>query len=231
MGTVAVGTEAPCNELNKKPSASYRPGWQEIGARFDDPRECLASFLALEGAEVIDGVKPANLISIANRSRACGRNPYLLWKEWGEAVLAGSGLAAFELCDRGESALVLLYSPTALDKLLTQPAVAAVLKKAGYGDFSAWGPLLDELASRVVGSNFPHEIGVFLGYPLKDVAAFMGLVRIPYRCQGGWKIYGDPRKSLQLDEMFRSCRRCMAWRLAGCVTPFDCLHSSHTYVA
>jgi len=44
-----------------------RSAWQDVAGRFDDPRECLASFLALETAEVIAGEKPANLLGIANR--------------------------------------------------------------------------------------------------------------------------------------------------------------------
>jgi hypothetical protein len=79
------------------------------------------------------------------------------------------------------------------------------------------------LASRFAGRAFPHEIGVFLGYPLKDVAAFMGWVRIPFACQGPWKIYGDPRESLRLAETFRCCRRSMAQRLTCCASPLDCL--------
>ena len=83
--------------------AAKRPVWQDISARFSDPRDCLVSFLALEAAEILAGVKPANLISIANRERSCGRNLYLLWKQWGKSVIEESGLECCELADRGES--------------------------------------------------------------------------------------------------------------------------------
>ncbi|MBI1921745.1 MAG: DUF3793 family protein [Geobacter sp.] len=201
----------------------HRPIWSEVADRFSDPRECLASFLALEAAEVLDGAKPANLVAVANRRRNCGQNLYDLWKKWGGAVLAGSGLAARELVDRGDSVLLLLYSPSALEGLLRKPNAAAVLKRAGYADFTAPESALNELASRFSGGEFPHEIGVFLGYPLKDVAGFMGWVHIPFTCQGPWKIYGDPRESLRLAETFRCCRKRMAERLNCCASPFECL--------
>jgi len=200
-----------------------RPVWHDLATRFDDPRECLASFLALETAEVLAGEKPANLLGIANLTRSCGRNLYVLWKWWGKEVLGESGLAVRELADRGDSLLLLIDRPEALEGLLRRPSASAVLERAGYGDLSALGGVLDELATRSNGDAFPHEIGVFLGYPLKDVAAFMGLVRIPFACQGPWKIFGDPRENLRLAESFRCCRARMAERLSSCASALECL--------
>lgn len=200
-----------------------RPIWHQVSTRFSEPRECLASFLALEAAEVIEGAKPANLVSVANRRRPCGSNPYELWKRFGGAVLTGSGLAAMELADRQDSVLLLIYSPSAMERLLQRANVSAVLKRAGYVNVEDTESVLDQLAARMGDAGFPHEIGVFLGYPLKDVAAFMGWVSIPFACQGPWKIYGDPRESLRLAETFRCCRKRMAERLTCCVSPFECL--------
>jgi uncharacterized protein DUF3793 len=212
MGSKAYQTET-----------AKRPVWQDISARFSDPRDCLVSFLALETAEILAGAKPANLISIANRERSCGRNLYLLWKEWGKEVLKESGLVACELNDRGESVMLLIYHPDLLADLLGKPAVSAVLRKAGYPAPSSPEKMLKTLAARSRGESFPHEIGVFLGYPLKDVAGFMGWISLPMSCQGPWKIYGDPRKSLNLAETFRRCRRSMVRRLAVCLSPAECL--------
>lgn len=203
--------------------AVKKPVWQHISARFSDPHDCLASFLALESAEILAGAKPANLISIANRERSCGRNMYLLWKEWGKSILKESGLIGCELVDRGDSVLLLIYHPKALADLLGRSNVTAVLRRAGYLVPASPEILLRALATRLEGKSFPHEIGVFLGYPLKDVAAFIGWISIPISCQGPWKIYGDPRKSLKLAETFRSCRRSMIRRLAECSSPGECL--------
>lgn len=209
--------------MDDRTQAVKRPVWQDISARFSDPRDCLVSFLALEAAEILAGAKPANLISIANRERSCGRNLYLLWKQWGKSVLHESGLVGCELADRGDSLLLLIYHPAALAELLRRPNVTAVLRRAGYPVPASPETLLQVLAARLTGKSFPHEIGVFLGYPLKDVAAFMGWVRLPMACQGPWKIYGDPRKSICLAETFRNCRRSMVRRLAGCISPGECL--------
>ena len=203
--------------------SAHRPSWGEFSSRFIDQKECLASYLALEAAEVLEGAKPANLIGIPNRRRSCGRNLYLLWKDFGHDLIAGSGLVVRELANRGDSVLLLLYSRRALGDQLARPAVSTILRKAGYPKLSEVDTVLDEMAQRISGDSFPHEIGIFLGYPLKDVAAFMGLASIPFSCQGPWKIFGNPRDSLLLAERFRCCRLAMAERLATGTSPFACL--------
>ena len=55
--------------------------------------------------------------------------------------------------------------------------------------------------------EFPHEIGVFLGYPLEDVEGFIQNGGRNYTCCGCWKSYGDPEKA---EELFASYRQCTA---------------------
>lgn len=200
-----------------------RPTWHDLAELFADERECLASFLALEAAEVLDGEKPANLVNLANRRRACGRNLYRMWRRHGASLLRQGNLAVRELVDRGDSLLLLLYRPQTLAKLLARPNVAGFLRKAGYSNPSDLQTSLTELQSRISVAGFPHEIGVFLGYPLKDVAGFMGWAPLPFTYQGPWKIYGDPAGSLDLAEAFLQSRCRMARRLRCCATPVDCL--------
>jgi hypothetical protein len=200
-----------------------RPQWQWFSERFPQDRDCLASFLALELAEVLQGAKPANLVSLANKRRSCGRNLYLLWKEHGASLLAESGLEVKVLADRGNSVLLLLYCPKALRSLLGQKSARAILAKAGYREATNFAAVLSELETRVAGEGFPHEIGVFLGYPLKDVVGFMGWAPLTFTCQGPWKIFGNPAESLRLAESHRECRRRASRQLASGCNPLDCL--------
>jgi hypothetical protein len=200
-----------------------RPVWQELSRRFADDRECLAAFLALEAAELLEGVKPANMVNVANRRRPCGRNLYQLWKRHGVALLRESGLVARELADRGDSLLLFIYRPNALELLLARKSVSVILQKAGYSEPGDPQKVLAELQSRLTVGGFPHEIGAILGYPLKDVVGFMGWARLEFTCQGPWKIYGDPRESLRLAAAFQHCRSQMAGRLACGAPPCHCL--------
>jgi hypothetical protein len=214
--------------LLKSTSLVKRTAWPRVSDRFHDHRQTLGAFLAFEAAEVLDGIKPANLVNIVNRRRPCGRNLYRLWHQFGPALLRQTPLSFFILADRGDSLLLLLYRPEMLDALLRDKRVQALLTRAGYPSDSDRSDMLVELRRRLRPGTFPHEIGIFLGYPLKDVLGFMGWARIPFSCQGPWKIYGRQGESLALAESHRQCRCRMANQLAGCGNPLDCLRADST---
>ncbi len=210
-------------DLSKTPPSAKEPGWRHVSARFHDGRQALTAFLALEGAEILSGAKPASLVNLPDRRRPDGHNFYRLWHLYGRSVLRHSTLEARILADRGDSLLLLLFRGDLLAELLERKPVQAILHRAGYPEVSDLDGLLAELQRRLRRDGFPHEIGVFLGYPLKDVLGFMGWARIPFTCQGPWKIYGRQEDSLRLAETHRQCRRRMVERLACCRDPRECL--------
>lgn len=193
-----------------------RPHWSGLAERFPNGKECLATYIALETAEVLAEAKPASLLSISNRERACGRNLYTLWKSHGHELLSDTSLQACELVDRDSSLMILFYHKTHFKQHLARRDITALLKRAGHGNDITPDEILRNLAGHLQQGRFPHEIGLLLGYPPKDVAAFMGLIAIPFTCQGPWKIYGNPGESLRLAERFRNCRNLMAEQLAMC---------------
>ncbi len=87
--------------------------------------------------------------------------------------------------------LLFCYDPEHLWHHLSHPGIRALLARAGYDPAEESKELLDELAVRIGEHGaFPHEIGggLFIGYPANDVAAFMGMVKLPFACKGPWKI-------------------------------------------
>lgn len=213
-----------------KNSRGRKPVWLDIAGRFPDDRDCLAAFVAFETAEVLAGVKPSALINLPDRQRACGKNFFSIWKEHGQDLLRESTLEGTVLVERAGSLLLFLYDRGALCRLLGDKKVVAILRKAGYVAELDLNSLLTELAFRFGSGVVPHEIGIFLGYPLKDVAGFMGLSRRQFSCQGPWKIYGNPKESLLLAETHRLCRSRMAGRLLSGWGPYQCLGFSHRTV-
>lgn len=187
--------------------------WRTVSERFSDERSCLACFLAYHSAEVLSGVKPGNLINISNRRHPCGKNLFTLWRRHGQSLLADSYISAKVLAVRRGGLLVYIYCPESLNSLVKERRIRKFLEKAGYGDLANGDSALAEMKRRMGQEIFPHEIGLFLGYPPKDVAGFMGWARLPVSCQAAWKIYGDPRKSLELAARHRDCRCRMAERL------------------
>ena len=45
--------------------------------------------------------------------------------------------------------------------------------------------------------ELPHEVGVFIGYPLKDVAGFMQRIPATPVRHGAWRVYGGADESLR----------------------------------
>ena len=211
-----------------KASTAVPNVFHQLSSRFPEPLECLAAHLLLEGSEVLGGVKPANLVSLVNRTRPCGRNLYQLWQAHHDQLFSLLGGICFKVLKTRQSALLLFcYNPDHLEHHLAHQGIRVLLKKAGYDTSLSGKALLAELCRRIDDSGaFPHEIGLFIGYPAKDVAAFMGMVKLPFACQGPWKIYGDPAKSLCLADAHRSSRVAMGHQLAECSSPFDCLENT-----
>ena len=74
--------------------------------------------------------------------------------------------------------LVYVYRAAKLQTVLADAAVRGFLAREGYRlpeDAADCNALLDQLSLRLCcaaeAADFPHEIGVFLGYPLEDVVA------------------------------------------------------------
>ena len=59
--------------------------------------------------------------------------------------------------------------------------------------------------ARKSSDEFPHEIGIFLGYPLEDVEGFINHKEEGCKTVGTWKVYGDVE---QAEASFRRFRRC-----------------------
>lgn len=91
---------------------------------------------------------------------------------------------------------------------IAQPPVREFLEQLGYGkrDFQE---SLAYVAERITGEQeFPHELGLFLGYPLDDVRAF-----IHHRGQhalmcGEWKVYTDIHFAEAQFRKYEKCRKC-----------------------
>ncbi|MDU0459421.1 MAG: DUF3793 family protein [Geobacteraceae bacterium] len=221
-------------QIYVKAGSSGPPSPQQIIERYSNPLDCLTAHLMLECSEVMAGIKPANLVSIVNRTRPCGRNLYHLWQSHHRELSKRIANLSFTvLKDKPQAMLLLCYDNYRLERQLAHAGIRVLLKKAGYACESSCDGLVAELQRRITGNDsFPHEIGLFIGYPAKDVAAFMGLVKLPFACQGPWKIYGNPAQSLDLAEQYRCCRQRMnsllasgdrtALELANTIEPFFC---------
>ena len=125
-------------------------------------------------------------------------------------LLVPKGLRALPLRIREYSALIYLYRPSRLKKDLEDPAAIKILQDHGY---SCYGKCLPKLIERIRASEeFPHEIGLFLGYPPEDVQGFLD--HRPCKCSGCWKVYGDENKAKKTFDLYKKCERVYCQQLA-----------------
>ena len=72
---------------------------------------------------------------------------------------------------------------------------------------------LDTLARRMRKSDFPHEVGVFLGYPLADVKGFIHSPKEGLKLCGYWKVYGDVQSAAKKFDRYKRCSECICRRM------------------
>jgi hypothetical protein len=190
--------------------------------RFPDPEQCLASCLALWGAEVLRSSKPANLISVNNRRLPCGRNLYHLWLDQGDRALANSPLRTKVLFENPQYISLLIYRPELLQRRLSSRTMGAFLKQYGYPQPMSLDSALTHLKDSWK-DNVPDEIGMFLGYPFKDVKGFIHKTSQPWNGRCLWRIYGPTSRSIRLYNHYRQAREEIATKLAASTDPLKIL--------
>ncbi|GAB6100187.1 DUF3793 family protein [Halanaerocella petrolearia] len=156
--------------------------------------ECL---LRRIGATIM-GVKPAELRSI-KQEKSC-------WQKCKGTLLGYNQLELIEIDIVNGRRKVLFYHSQALEEQLKDQRVLNFLKNIGYPQEYSLDKYLEKLKNRLQGAEFPHEIGIFFGYPLKDVLGFMGYVDLEVTHRGEWKYYGNKKISLLKQKRFDRAR-------------------------
>lgn len=213
-----------CPATRKSLDASGRElTWVDAVNLYPAPKECLAAFLVASAAEVLAGVKPANLIRMLKRDMPCGRSVYKLWQRYGIELLEQSQLSALELREEDDALLLLFYRPDLLDRRLSGRTMQAFLKRRGYPQKLTLTSALDYLRQTFSHQGSPDEVGMFLGYPLKDVHGFIDQRPNPWQGRCLWRIYGPPQRSLRLYKRYFDERKALTDKLATGFRPADLL--------
>lgn len=142
------------------------------------------------------GIKAASLVSLKRQCKECiGRY---------EEYFAARGFGFLELRDDGERVLTYVYNRRQLGEILFDEANKNFLESEGYFYDSA-EQALEILKSRMDGEEFPHEIGIFLNYPLDDVRGFIAHPNDGVKLVGYWKVYGDEERKKRIFDTYAKC--------------------------
>lgn len=163
----------------------------------------LEKYLIEHCSPTLASLKTANLFTYAYDGEAEFQEEYRLW----EARFREKGVSLMVLRRRRNTALLYVCRKERLKKDLQQPGVAPFLAACGYPAAEPEAAL-ERLRCRLAdNAAFPHEIGVFLGYPLGDVMGFIRSGGRNCRHAGCWKVYCNEAETLRLFEKFKKWQR------------------------
>lgn len=104
-------------------------------------------------------------------------------------------------------ALIYIYRPSLLEEDLKDPIAKKIMGELGY-TFKSADRCVAELIRRLkTSSEFPHEIGLFLGYPPSDVLGFMRDPNKGVEEVGYWKVYSNVENAREAFRRYRMCTR------------------------
>lgn len=167
----------------------------------DYGQETFYEFFIRYCAPTLASLKCANMMSCPN-TQECRDDLKAI-----EAELSDKGIRVRVIFENDKRLLVLVYRPSLLAKRMQTEDICAFLKEYGYEELDV-EMALDRLQARVVSGagNFPHEIGVFLGYPLEDIRGFIENHGKNGLCCGEWKVYHEPEKAQKIFANLKKCR-------------------------
>ncbi len=153
-------------------------------------------------APTLAGLKEGNLFSHEFENEQKLRESI----DWLNDLLNHKGLFFVVLKQTENWALVYAYRKQKLETVLQCPKVRRFLASNGYNSFSI-NDTIELLKEHLIQDEFPHERGVFLGYPLPDIIAFIENKGNDYLFVGFWKVYSNESEARRKFNLFSKCTR------------------------
>lgn len=161
----------------------------ELANKID--RNNVRHMMVLSCAPLLAGLKIASLFV----TRAINYEEVL-------SVLKGTEVEILTLSNNNGMLTLLLYNRSGLSQYLNKNMIASFLRKLDYENTDV-DSVLKEFSFRyslylMDRMDFPHEMGIILGYPLEDVNGFMCNGGKNYLYSGYWKVYCRPQAAKKL---------------------------------
>ncbi len=150
----------------------------------------------------LSSLKTASLFAVKFYSKHALNKDVTFWNE----RFSQSGVKLEILKTGTKSALIYMYRKDMLMNDMNDTLAKDILLRYGYENLNV-ERAIKKLYKRInVSNEFPHEIGLFLGYPPKDIEGFI--------CNKGencslcryWKVYCDKEESLIKFAKYDKCK-------------------------
>lgn len=178
--------------------------WKAQMERLPEDRAAFEQWLFVHIAGVLFADKAGELLTLTDGHHGLGVDRQLGFVEARAPVWNYSHQV---LCRSGSRVRVVIFDGLNVRKALSE-APCWALAELGYRPGLGPADFLEEVARRWRETGrVPHEIGLALGYPVKDVLGYIGLVASPCTGMCGWRIHGDRGASLCRSRKYKQARQ------------------------
>jgi len=169
--------------------------------------------LGYAACAVCADIKPAVLFHVRGEANLTA------WGHHGKAFINILGLHVHCLAGDRQNMALIFYRPGHLCEVLERSDSRAFLRGIGYPDGETHKGDLARLSRRYRSGSYPHEIGVFLGYPPHDVMGYIENNGQHWLACRYWKVYDDLEGAIDLFSRIDHCKKAAAAQLLQCVCP------------
>ena len=149
------------------------------------------------------GIKTANMITCPYASIEEMRESVRHWNK----ALSKKGLRVLPLRYAKGRGLIYIYRPSMLSEDLHDCRAREILRECGYRAGTPEACIVQLVKRLDQQEEFPHEIGLFLGYPPEDVNGFIVNKAGHSKYSGYWQVYGDEEKAKRTFARYKTCTR------------------------
>jgi hypothetical protein len=155
--------------------------------------------LAVQCAPLLTGIKISNLLIVQKENT-----------KHVEEMFQDSEIYYSILCELNSKTTFLLYRRHQLANYLGEKEVKKLLAILGYTN-QTMKELISSFRKQYEtyvenGGEFPHEIGLLLGYPVEDVYGFIVNRGQNFLYAGYWKVYEKLPEKLRMFEMYKQAK-------------------------
>lgn len=147
------------------------------------------------------GMKTGNLFSCSFSDKYEMKNCVRCWNR----MFKKKGLRVLPMRFQEGRALIYVYRPAKLSVDLQNDTAERLLQERGYCTKTSERCVVHLIKRLCEYDEFPHEIGLFLGYPPEDVDGFIENKADGCKCVGYWKVYGDVKTAKKTFEKYKKC--------------------------
>lgn len=172
--------------------------------------EKFEKMLAFYGAPTLAGIKDGTVISLQKKNFSEWKS---LMEEYNQCLNC-KGIEITTLVETERYILLFIYQEKDLAKTLKEDRIALFLQRLGYDIEASLKDKIEHLKLRMrIKKDFPHEIGLFLGFPYDDVVGFLKYNGKNFKINGYWKVYTNVYNAEQIFHKYTRCSEIFCRRL------------------